>query len=112
MLSDSEWRELEAAKHEALVVLAEECAEVVKAVTKLLRHGSQACDPTAPQRGTNLDMLRKELGDVIGAIRLCETQGISLGWHDKTINNRAAEKLRRMRPYLHHAIVEETPADA
>jgi hypothetical protein len=52
----------------ALVLLAEECAETIQAVTKYLRHGAKNYNPFYPLRVTNESQLATELGDVEEAI--------------------------------------------
>lgn len=60
----AEFANLSAAQRERLEMLAEEAAEIVQAVTKILRHGYESYDPTAPEKGNNADMLRKELDEL------------------------------------------------
>ena len=45
---------------ERLFLLAEEAAEVIQAVTKILRHGYESHNPDKPEDGTNRDQLRRE----------------------------------------------------
>lgn len=52
--------ELTPAEAERLFLLAEEAAEVIQAVTKILRHGYESHNPDRPEDGTNRDQLRKE----------------------------------------------------
>lgn len=52
------------AQQERLTMFAEEASEIVKAVTKILRHGFESINPDAPQDGTNRDQLRKEYIDL------------------------------------------------
>lgn len=58
--------ELTAAEAERLAILAEECAEVIVIVGKILRHGFESYDPTKPEieRRTNRALLADELGDL------------------------------------------------
>jgi hypothetical protein len=52
-------------RDELLVLLIEECGEVVQAATKCLRFGY---DRNQPSYGVNSDVLAKEVGDLIGVV--------------------------------------------
>lgn len=54
------------AERERLTMLAEEAAEIVQAVTKILRHGYESFNPDRPQDGTNRDQLRREYVQLCG----------------------------------------------
>lgn len=51
-----------------LVCLAEECAEVTKEVTKILRFGKRDFDPNVPDFKPNLERLKTEIIDVIAVL--------------------------------------------
>jgi hypothetical protein len=55
------------AKRERLAMLAEECAEVIQVVGKILRHGYDSYHPDDPSV-TNRELLAKELQDIDGVI--------------------------------------------
>lgn len=55
-------------ERERLIYLMEECAEVVKACSKILRHGWNSYDPTVSNGPSNQDALYAELCDVLTAI--------------------------------------------
>jgi hypothetical protein len=55
------------AETERLVMLAEECAEVVQIAGKILRHGYTSYHPDDADMTTNWTLLNRELND-IGAI--------------------------------------------
>lgn len=55
--------QLTAAEAERLVMLAEECAEVIQAVGKILRHGYASHHPDDPSV-TNRTLLLNEVADV------------------------------------------------
>jgi hypothetical protein len=92
---------LDAAEHERLSLLMEECAEVIAIAGKIMRHGYTSTNPTvkAVDRITNRALLEKELGDVTFAIRLMV---------DRTdvdadlIAEHGARKSKRVWQYLHH----------
>lgn len=52
-------------RDEVLVVLIEECGEVIQAATKCLRFGY---DRNWPDYGVNSEVLAKELGDLLGCM--------------------------------------------
>lgn len=83
---------------EALALLTEECAEVVQAVGKILRHGVWS---EHPESGIpNYSTLQREVGDLLAALRICEVEGL-VDW-GRAIRARD-EKLMRISKYLHHA---------
>lgn len=56
------------AELERLAILAEECAEVIQLVGKIIRHGYESCNPLNTDLRTNRDMLLHELTDVQAAM--------------------------------------------
>jgi hypothetical protein len=62
------------AECEALVILAEECAEVAQRATKILRFGTRSW-PT-PESPSNTEKLENELGDLITAMGLVAGVGL------------------------------------
>ena len=57
------------AEHERLALLAEECAEVIQVVGKILRHGYESTHPDGGPN--NRSLLAKEIGDMQLATQLC-----------------------------------------
>lgn len=53
---------LSEAEQERLVIVAEECAEVIHVTTKILRHGYESCHPKKPSE-TNRVALIREIAD-------------------------------------------------
>lgn len=92
--------DLSAAEVERLTMLAEECAEVVQAVTKILRHGWTSFHPADPERTPNHELLDKELTDLKSVVWAMQQQDQFVhGEPDwSTLEQRWAEKLR----YTHH----------
>lgn len=84
------------AEAESLALLAEEAAEVVQIVAKILRHGLQSYHPDYPTGPDNHDMLLQELGDLEAAIDIC-------GLSRNVIDECRRAKLARVGRYLHHA---------
>jgi hypothetical protein len=96
------FNKLTPAQAEALALLAEECAEVVQAVTKILRHG---LDSEHPHSGdNNRETLNEEIGDVQAAIEICRAQDVT---DSAAILNAKFSKLLRVGRYLHHAVTAE-----
>jgi NTP pyrophosphatase (non-canonical NTP hydrolase) len=58
------FNELTEAEAERLAMLAEEAAEVIQEVGKILRHGYESCHPTELPRRTNRERLHKELTEL------------------------------------------------
>lgn len=64
------------AEAERLVLLAEECAEVVKTATKLLRFGKTAMHPSYENtKINNMVELYKEIGDLLAVLDLMTESG-------------------------------------
>jgi hypothetical protein len=55
---------------ERLACLAEECSEVIKCVTKILRHGYASRNPKKPASLTNRHHLELEIADVLRVVRI------------------------------------------
>jgi hypothetical protein len=96
------------AQAERLHLLAEECAEVIQAVTKILRHGYEsghpdALDPeTSTYSPTNLESLLAEIGHVEAAIELLD-EAEDLGNMSALVMDAACgSKRENVRRYLHH----------
>lgn len=95
---------LSAAEHERLALLAEECAETIQVIGKILRHGYESCHPNGGP--SNRDLLHRELGDVQCAARLLIEAG---DVHEGEIARASTQKRMRVGRYLHH---QEGPASA
>lgn len=76
--------ELTAAQTERLAILAEECAETIQMVNKILRFGWESVHPFSKDQRTNRERLSDELRDVLTAtLLLIENKDIrreSLEW--------------------------------
>jgi len=84
---------------ERLALLAEECAEVIVAVGKILRHGYQSYNPFHSELGSNKEQLEAEIADVWYAVNLM------LGCGDVDIDeiNHHLELAAKSKPkYLHY----------
>lgn len=84
------FNQLTPAQAERLDLLAEECAEVIQAVSKIKRHGYESRHPDGGP--SNRNQLEKELGQVMLAIGMMEdrgdidNEGIERGHHEKLMN--------------------------
>lgn len=91
--------ELHDAEMERLHLLQEECAEVIQAASKILRHGECSCNPLEIDGSTNRQNLEKEIGDVLSAIdRLVKWRQVSRS----SIDKRRIHKTISAEKYLHH----------
>lgn len=87
------------AQDERLAKLAEECAEVIKAICKIQRHGYMSRDPTKEGALTNRRDLEVEIADVANAVKAL----VHRGDIDETrVRNLALELQGRENDYMHH----------
>lgn len=79
---------------EALLILQEECAEVIQAISKCQRFGLNNPKPGTDK--TNLDQLQEELGDLMAMVEILVDQQIGMK-HIKITEAKAAkfEKLKK-----------------
>lgn len=90
------FNQLTPAQAERLALLAEECAEVIQAITKIQRHGYGS---RHPQTGVlNSDALVAEIGDLFAAVDIMRAGGDVDGVE---INDAKRAKLSRVWAYLH-----------
>ena len=87
------------AEQERLVILMEECAEVIQAGAKVLRHGYESTNPKKNDQETNKWALEREIGDLLHAIdRLTVAHDLNRA----AINESRQSKAKLIEPYLHH----------
>ena len=92
------FNKLTPAQDERLACLAEECSEVIQAVTKIQRHGYESYHPDNPKID-NRELLEKEIGDVIAIIDLLlNSDDIS----DTSLEYFALEKNKKLPRFTHH----------
>lgn len=87
------------AERERLEMLAEEASEVVKAVTKILRHGYYSHNPHKPKDGDNRQQLVREIVDFRAIAHRMEEHG-EICLHG--IAEQMDEAWRRKLPFTHH----------
>lgn len=63
------------AERERLAILAEEMAEAIQIVGKILRHGYRSFNPWDKDEVVNRELLCKEIGHVLAAIDMMKTKG-------------------------------------
>jgi hypothetical protein len=98
--SSNHFNGLTPVENELLALLAEECAEVIQIVGKILRHGLRSYHPDSQE--VNAYTLEREMGDVRAAMTLLCEAGIT---RKSTVHLLADEKLKRIDRYLHYACV-------
>jgi len=93
------FNKLTPAENERLAILAEECAEVIQCVTKIMRHGYSSFHPANVDAGNNREQLEKELGHLDNILdMMVEEKDIN---HNSVIKHRE-KKSETIGRYLHH----------
>jgi len=93
------FNQLTAAEAERLALLAEELAEAIALIGKVMRHGYESFNPDDEAAGNNAQQLAGELGDVHYAVQLLVVAG-DLD-EDEIIAARRAAAIKKPE-YLHH----------
>lgn len=83
---------------ERLVILSEECAEVIQVASKVLRFGLHDHHPDRPTGSNQLD-LEIEIGDLLAAVDMLIAAG---DLRSKLISMQRAHKPSKLRQYLFH----------
>lgn len=78
---------------EVMSILQEECAEVIQAVSKIMRFGIDNYKPGKPR--TNREHLEEELGDLLAMIDLLQSNGVVSLESLETAKNAKFEKLKK-----------------
>ena len=84
------------AEDELLAMMSEECAEIIQVIGKIQRHGLRSKNPVV-STGTNLEMLEREMGDLLSVFRLSYQMLTS----PENIAKKARHKLDRIDKYVH-----------
>ena len=78
---------------EIILILSEECAEVAKEVSKIMRFGPDQIKPGKEK--TNIQVLEEELGDLLAMIELLEESNVGVTSEGLELAKKAKfEKLR------------------
>lgn len=107
--SEFPFNELTSGEDERLAILAEECAEVIQAAMKIMRHGYESTNPKGGSDETNRQGLERELGDLGHAIKRMERAGDINAMEIQARSHSKGESIRR---YLHHQPRLESTASA
>jgi len=94
------FNQLTPAEAERLALLAEECAETIQVIGKILRHGYASCHPNDLET-SNRTLLTDEIGHIQAALQLMESAG---DIHPEIIEQSCAAKMRKVGFYLHHNV--------
>ena len=81
---------------ETLIILQEECAEVVQATSKIFRFGMDQI--MGNQEETNLKLLEGEIGDVLAMIDLLQSQGLI---SKEGLNKAKKAKIEKLKKWSH-----------
>jgi len=98
-MTETPFNDLCPAEVERLAILAEECAEVIQIVGKILRHGYKSTHPDNEDGPNNREMLEGEIGHVLNAIKRMDESLDILASNAKKEQRRKAVKIEK---YLHH----------
>lgn len=85
---------LDEKQHETLLILQEECSEVIQAVSKVFRFGLGNFKPGKPK--TNQEHLEIEIGDLLAIIVLLHEQGLI---RDLVIEQAMKDKFEKLKLY-------------
>jgi hypothetical protein len=105
---NTSFNELTPAEIERLALLAEECAETIQIIGKIIRHGYQSTHPKDRDGPNNRAMLQFELGDIDAAISLMTEAGDVF---KSEITDSTARKLAKIHQYLHEQPVPNAGAE-
>jgi len=79
---------------EIILILSEECAEVAKEVSKIMRFGPDQIKPGKDK--TNIEVLQEELGDLLAMIELLVDKNIGVSKEGLELAKKAKfEKLKQ-----------------
>lgn len=96
-MTASQFNGLTPAEHERLAMLAEEAAEVIQIVGKILRHGYESKHPDNMNGPTNRQMLENEIADFYAIA------GVMEDVKDVTVEGEAVRQaIKKKRRYTHH----------
>lgn len=95
------------AEAERLALVIEECSEVQKAASKILRHGFESCNPLIEKSETNRQALAREMGDLLHVFdRLATSKDVDV----IAMEEHTRRKECTIRSWLHHQEkLNETP---
>lgn len=77
---------------EVLIILQEECGEVVQEVCKIMRYGPDQCKPNSDE--TNIQALAKEVGDLLAMVELLVD--LNAGVDNEMLNQAKINKFKKL----------------
>lgn len=80
---------------EVLIILQEECGEVVQEICKIMRFGPDQCKPNSDE--TNIQYLQKELGDLTAMIELLVD--LNVGVTNEGMNEAKMKKFQKLKQW-------------
>jgi len=87
-----------------LVCLAEECAEVIHEIGKILRFGMNDNHPSEKNIIKNEQRLNNEINDVMGVVEMLQEEGVKIDIDE----DRVAAKKQKILKYMAYARVKNT----
>jgi NTP pyrophosphatase (non-canonical NTP hydrolase) len=79
---------------EIILILAEECAEVTKEISKIMRFGPDQCKPGKDR--TNIQVLEEEIGDLLAMVELLVDKNVGVTNNGLELAKKAKfEKLKK-----------------
>lgn len=98
-MNEPHFNKLSPAELERLAIAAEECAESIQIIGKIVRHGYDSTHPDNEDGPDNRDMLQEELAHVMTAIGLM-IEGGDIDREEMIAES--AQKVIRMQSFCHH----------
>ncbi len=92
--------ELTDKQKEYLLILAEECSEVIKVITKTFRFGLESKNPLMPDSPTNKEELIQEIGDVMAMVELLKNSALELT--DESLKIAKQKKIDKLNRWLNN----------
>ncbi len=92
--------ELTDKQKEYLLILAEECSEVIKVITKTFRFGLDSKNPYIPDSPTNKEELIQEIGDVMAMVELLKDSALELT--DESLKVAKQKKIDKLNQWLNN----------
>jgi NTP pyrophosphatase (non-canonical NTP hydrolase) len=92
--------ELTDKQKEYLLILAEECSEVIKVITKTFRFGLESKNPYIPESPTNKEELIQEIGDVMAMVELLKDSALELT--DESLKAAKQKKIDKLNQWLNN----------
>jgi NTP pyrophosphatase (non-canonical NTP hydrolase) len=86
-------------KRERLIMMAEECGEVVQMIGKVLRHGPENYHPADVDRVTNISLFREEVVDILAIYDMLIESGDIL---NKITQDEIIARKRKKLKYTYH----------